>query len=119
MVCACLSTGHGGRLLAQGPIRGPVSSPVVRSFQDQRSNDFVFVREIASHGLLGDGSQDHRYTGFWVGALAIAIPGTAYFLACGTSSSEFCDRGKLAWRVPLASVVTGLVGALVGASMAK
>jgi hypothetical protein len=68
-------------------------------------------------GLLGDGSRDYRYTGFWVGAGTVGIYGLLWFLGC--EDSDMCSRSKLAWRVPVAAAGTGLLGALIGSLVPK
>lgn len=72
-------------------------------------------------GILGDGSKDHRYTGFWVGA------GTGFGL--GLLAAAFCEdeQRKSCDISPPAAIlgalfsgaILGTVGALIGAQIER
>ena len=69
-------------------------------------------------GILGPGNLDHRYAGFFVGAL-LGLAGTAFsFVWCGDEDNA-CDQGRV---LPVGLVLTaaaGLSGAVIGGFLPK
>jgi hypothetical protein len=71
-----------------------------------------------SAGLLGDGSRDHRYTGMYAGLGLGALLVVLNLAACDNSDMG-CDSGKTISRAPVALVLLGGVGALIGRAFPK
>jgi hypothetical protein len=69
-----------------------------------------------SNGILGDGSKDYRYTGFWVGAGA-GLVFTYYMYEFCVESEGGCsaNAGQLLLGTLILAGTTSLLGALVGA----
>jgi hypothetical protein len=69
-----------------------------------------------SDGILGDGSKDYRYTGFWVGAGA-GLVFTYYMYGFCVESEGGCDAnaGQLLLGTLIIAGTTSFFGALVGA----
>jgi hypothetical protein len=100
--------------LAQAPHIAPRASVVF-------AQDAAAASPTAlSSGILGDGSTDYRYTGFWIGtgtAVGLTFVGLA---SCGGMEGG-CngDTGEVALGVLIFTATMGLVGALVGAQFNK
>ena len=71
--------------------------------------------------LLGDGSRDHRYTGFYAGAATGAVLGVVLLGMCSMDDSG--DGGCSPWAYVLGPIsgaaLLGAVGALIGGAFEK
>jgi hypothetical protein len=73
-----------------------------------------------STGILGDGSQDYRYTGMWVGVgTALALSFVSYEFCRGSDGGCDASAGRVVLGTLLMTAVTGTIGALVGAQFDK
>ena len=71
-----------------------------------------------STGLLGDGSQDHRYSGFWVGAgLGLGLAYLGYEFCQDSDSGCQATTGQIVLRSAFVVGMLGTIGALIGAQI--
>lgn len=69
-------------------------------------------------GLLGPGDEDHRYTGFFVGA-ALGLAATLYAVAWCEDPDNSCSASKALIMGPVASAMLGFGGAVLGGLIPK
>lgn len=71
---------------------------------------------LPSDGIFGDGSNDYRYQGFWIGAgLGIGLSYIGYQFCTHSDTACEVDVGGAVLRTALASAMLGTIGALAGA----
>jgi hypothetical protein len=71
---------------------------------------------LVSTGILGDGSNDHRYRGFWIGAgLGLGFSYIGYQFCQDTDTSCDASAGKVIVRSAFVVGMLGTIGALIGA----
>ena len=75
------------------------------------------VRSLST-GIFGDGSNDHRYTGAWIGVGLAAAHGTIATLWCKNSENP-CSTGKVVAATIIVGTGYGILGAMVGTLFPK
>ncbi len=83
------------------------------------SDPVSFSKAMRARGLLGDGSLDHRYRGFWIGVGAASAYTVLKLLTCG-SGERRCDRDRIAFADgPPLAISLALAGAIYGSTLPK
>lgn len=76
------------------------------------------VSPRARHGLLGDGSNDHRYEGMYTGLVLDGLLVITSLAVCGDPDMG-CHSERLLLAVPVSMAFLGGVGALIGGAIPK
>lgn len=87
-----------------------------RLWQDPGSRTDI-VRSPAQ-GIFGDGSNDHRYTGMWIG-LGLGAGLTALSVMFCADPDTGCEISRPLTYGPLMTFVLGVTGALIGAQIGR
>lgn len=96
----------------------PVLGPSVATGRLWAAPPDVSSRSAENGGILGDGSHDHRYRGFWIGAgLGLGFSYLGYQFCKDTDTSCDASAGKVMLRSALVIGMLGTVGALIGAQV--
>jgi hypothetical protein len=110
-------------VLAQAPARAAAQASAVASrFESWTPPPMATAsaRRDPMHWLLGDGSKDHRYVGFYVGAGVGVAFGVVMLGFCGdTDSGDGCSPFAYVLAPVLSGAVLGAFLALVGSAIPK
>jgi hypothetical protein len=107
-------------LVLAGGLQGqasPVRGPAVASGRLWTPPAPATVSPTAlSSGILGDGSHDYRYRGFWIGAgLGVGLTWLSYEFCKGSDNGCQAGPDRVVLAAALTAGILGTVGALAGA----
>lgn len=118
MLCSLATNGE-GQVIAR-----PAPNTIMRQHVDFTTSTFQnspasFAKALHAQGLLGDGSRDHRYKGFWLGVGAASAYTILKLLACNGGERR-CDRDRIAFADgPPLAISLALAGAVYGSTRPK
>lgn len=118
MLCSVATKGEGQEIARPAPntIMRQHLDFTTSTFQNSRAS---FAGALHVQGLLGDGSRDHRYKGFWLGVGAASAYTVLKLLTC-SGGERRCDRDRIAFADgPPLAISLALAGAFYGSTRPK
>ncbi|HVX89321.1 MAG TPA: hypothetical protein VG940_10370 [Gemmatimonadales bacterium] len=86
----------------------------------QRQTTSTPTIEVRNTGVLGDGSHDYRYPGFWVGAgTGVGLAYIAHRFCNDSDTGCSASAGQELFGTLFLTVIMGTFGALIGAQFER